>query len=81
MPLEDACGDCVDLIAFGDIADLPFAADLGSQRFEQLLAPGEEDAVPAAAVEGARRGLSDPRGRAGHDRYPTAAHRRVTLSV
>ena len=81
MALENARRDRVDLLPVGDVADLPLSVELTRERLEQILPAGKQDAVPAAAVERTRRRLADAGRRPGDDRYPPAAHRRVTLSV
>ena len=81
MSLQDPRRDLVDLLAVGDVADLPLAADLTRQRLEPIRAPREQDAPPAAPGKLAGGRLPDPRGRPRHHRYPPAGHRRASVSV
>ena len=67
MPLEDGRGGPVDLLPVGDVAELELASELERERFEPLLPPGDEHAIPAARDELARRCLSDAARRAGDD--------------
>ena len=51
MPLSDARADSLYRLAICDVADLPFAVDLVRDRSQPLLAPREQDALPAAGGE------------------------------
>ncbi len=69
MALEHARGHGLDLLAIGHVAELPLAADLAGDRLQPVLATCEQDAVPAATRELARRCLSDPRRGSRDDGY------------
>ena len=68
MAGEHASGHRLDRIAVADVAELHLAADLVRDRAEAILAPGDEDTLPALLREQPRSRLADPRRGSGHDR-------------
>ena len=68
MPLEDPRRHCLDRRSVGDVADLDLPADRVRERAQPILAPCDEDAVPALLREQPRSGLADPGRRSRYDR-------------
>ena len=75
MPPEHLRSGALDGGAVGDVTHLVLAADLHGERTQPVLAPREEDAVPAARREQPRKLGADARGRTGDDCY--ALHART----
>ena len=72
VTLEHGRGGALDRLAFGDVAELVLAAELGRERCEPVLAACHQDEVPAVASEPARERLADPARRARDDRDSAA---------
>ena len=68
MPLEEARGERLDCGAVADVAELDLAADLVRERTQSILAPCDEDAVPALLREQPCGRLADAGGRSRYDR-------------
>jgi hypothetical protein len=68
MPLADARPEFLHRSPVADVADFELAVDLGSEGPQPLLAPGDEDAVPAPPGQLARGRLANPGGGARDER-------------
>ena len=68
MALEDARCERIDRGAVADVAELDLPADLVRERTQPILAPCDEDAVPAILREQPRGGLANTGGRSCYDR-------------
>lgn len=68
MALEDACCERVDCGAVADVAELDVPADLVRERAQPVLAPCDEETVPALLRKQARGRLADAGGRSRYDR-------------
>ena len=74
MSVEDPCGSSGDGIAVTDVAGLRLHHQILRERTETVLAPGDEDARPAAACQPLRGRLRRSRGRSRHHRDPARRH-------
>ena len=68
MALEDARCERIDRGAVADVAELDLPADLVRERTQPILAPGDEDAVPAILRKQPRGGLANTGGHSCYDR-------------
>ena len=68
MPLEDARGERVHRTTVADVAERDVPADFVRERAQPILAPCDEDTVPALLGEQPRGGLADAGGRSRYDR-------------
>jgi hypothetical protein len=79
VPLADPLGDVLDLAPLGDVAKLPFRAELVRDGLQTLLPAGQKDAAPPVGSEPPRDRRPDP-ARASGD-YGVANVRRVSRLI
>jgi hypothetical protein len=65
---HDSC-DAFHVFALADVAQFVLRTELGSETAQPVLAPRQQDEVPALSCQSARDRLADPTRRAGDDGY------------